>query len=317
MLKRTLAALIVALTAFCGGTAQAEPLKLTFSTGSVGGGFFAVGSGIAGFASQKIPGISITAISAAGVVESINRLEQGKTDFAMLNTQDPPLAWEGKAPYKKQYRNMRGMGILYMQAAQPYTLKSSGIRTFKDLKGKKVVGPKGTVLHQLLVAALKKEGMTIKDVDFISMDPAKAMTAVLSGSADAGLVAAGLIIKANAEGAKTITTCEGLVEPNLVMAVRQAFVDQYPEAYERVVATNRAALKWIREHKAEALAMGAKEQGISIENAEKLYDWSGFYDVLTEADVKGLAADQQFLIDNGMMEKAVDVRSLILPGAMK
>jgi len=32
MLKRTLAALIVALTAFCGGTAQAEPLKLTFST---------------------------------------------------------------------------------------------------------------------------------------------------------------------------------------------------------------------------------------------------------------------------------------------
>ena len=119
MLKRTLAALIVALTAFCGGTAQAEPLKLTFSTGSVGGGFFAVGSGIAGFASQKIPGISITAISAAGVVESINRLEQGKADFAMLNTQDPPLAWEGKAPYKKQYRNMRGMGILYMQAAQP------------------------------------------------------------------------------------------------------------------------------------------------------------------------------------------------------
>lgn len=41
------------------------------------------------------------------------------------------------------------------------------------------------------------------------------------------------------------------------------------------------------------------------------------FDVLTEADVKGLAADQQFLIDNGMMEKAVDVRSLILPGAMK
>ncbi|MFQ8738220.1 MAG: TAXI family TRAP transporter solute-binding subunit [Bilophila wadsworthia] len=41
-----------------------------------------------------------------------------------------------QGPYKKQYRNMRGMGILYMQAAQPYTLKSSGIRTFKDLKGK-------------------------------------------------------------------------------------------------------------------------------------------------------------------------------------
>ena len=41
----------------------------------------------------------------------------------------------------------------------------------KDLKGKKVAGPKGTVLHQLLVAALLKEGMTINDVEFVNMDP--------------------------------------------------------------------------------------------------------------------------------------------------
>lgn len=189
--------------------------------------------------------------------------------------------------------------------------------SIKDLKGKKVVGPKGTVLHQLLVAALLKEGMKITDVDFVSMDPAKAMTAVVSGSADAGLVAAGLIIKANEAGAKTIATCEGYVAPNLVMAVRRAFAEQYPEAYAKVVATNRAALAWIKANKPQALEMGAKEQGISLANAEKLYDWSGFYDTLTEADVKGLEADQQFLIDNGMMEKKVDVRALLLPSATK
>lgn len=189
--------------------------------------------------------------------------------------------------------------------------------SIRDLKGRKVVGPKGTVLHQLLVAALVKEGMSISDVDFVSMDPAKAMTAVVSGSADAGLVAAGLIIKANEAGAKTITTCEGLVTPNLVMAVRRAFAEQYPEAYEKVVATNHAALAWIREHKDEALAMGAKEQGISVENAAKLYDWSGFYDTLGESDVKGLEADQKFLVENGMMEKTVDVRSLLMPSATK
>ena len=189
--------------------------------------------------------------------------------------------------------------------------------SIKDLKGKKVVGPKGTVLHQLLVAALLKEGMKITDVDFVSMDPAKAMTAVVSGSADAGLVAAGLIIKANEAGAKTIATCEGYVAPNLVMAVRRAFAEQDPEAYAKVVATNRAALAWIKANKPQALEMGAKEQGISLANAEKLYDWSGFYDTLTEADVKGLEADQQFLIDNGMMEKKVDVRALLLPSATK
>lgn len=187
----------------------------------------------------------------------------------------------------------------------------------KDLKGKKVAGPKGTVLHQLLVAALLKEGLSIKDVEFVNMDPAAAMTATLSGKVDAGLLAANLIIKAHEAGAKTITTCEGYVEPNLVMTVRKDFVKQYPQAYAKVVETHRAALKWIQEHKQEALEIGAKEQGVSLADAEKLYNWSNFYDVLAEADIKGLEADQQFLIDNGMMEKAVDVRSLVEPSAMK
>lgn len=187
----------------------------------------------------------------------------------------------------------------------------------KDLKGRKVAGPKGTVLHQLLVAALLKEGMTIKDVEFVNMDPAAAMTAVLSGKVDAGLVAANLIIKANEAGAKTITTCEGYVEPNLVMTVRKDFVKEYPEAYAKVVATHRAALKWIEAHKQEALEIGAKEQGVSLADAEKLYNWSNFYDALTDNDIKSLEADQQFLLDNGMMEKAVDVRSLVEPSAMK
>lgn len=48
----------------------------------------------------------------------------------------------------------------------------------KDLKGKKVAGPRGTVLHQLLIAALVKEGMSADDVEFLSMDIPAAMTAV-------------------------------------------------------------------------------------------------------------------------------------------
>lgn len=187
----------------------------------------------------------------------------------------------------------------------------------KDLKGKKVAGPKGTVLHQLLVAALLKEGMTINDVQFINMDPGAAMTAVVAGKVDAALIAANLIIKANEAGAKTITTCEGLVEPNLVMTVRRAFAVDYPEAYEKVVAVNRAALKWIQEHQEEALQIGAKEQGVTVADAKKLYAWSNFYDTLTDADIQSLAKDQEFLVENGMMDKKVDVKSLILPSALK
>ena len=120
-------------------------------------------------------------------MESINRLEQGKADFAMLNTQDPPLAWEGKAPYKKQYRNMRGMGILYMQAAQPYTLKSSGIRTFKDLKGKTLsVGAPGGTMHLDFFRWVEANGLDPKK-DFgkvLFLPASEAMEAVKTGQVD-------------------------------------------------------------------------------------------------------------------------------------
>ena len=50
---------------------------------------------------------------------------------------------------------------------------------------------------------------------------------------------------------------------------------------------NREALAWIRANRDEALKIGAKEQGVTLEDAAKLYDWSGFYDTLTADDIKG------------------------------
>lgn len=59
----------------------------------------------------------------------------------------------------------------------------------RDLKGKQVVGPKGTFLHQLLAAALEKEGMKESDVQFINTGIPKALSTILAGHTDAALVA--------------------------------------------------------------------------------------------------------------------------------
>ena len=188
----------------------------------------------------------------------------------------------------------------------------------RDLKGKTVAGPRGTVLHQLLVAALKKEGLTMKDINFVSMDPPKAYAALAGDSVDAALLAAGLVIKANDAGMKTITTADGLVKPNLVMVARRAWAEENPETLARVVKVHRETLAWIRANKDEALQMGAKAQGVSKEVAAKLYDWSSFYDVLTEDDLKGMEDDKRFLIENGLMRTKIriDVKSLVYPSAM-
>lgn len=189
--------------------------------------------------------------------------------------------------------------------------------SIKELKGKKVAGPRGTVLHQLLVAALAKEGMKQSDVEFISMEIPAAMTAMMAGKIDAALLAASAVIKAEQGGAKVITTAKDLVDVNLVTTVSASFADRYPQLVDKFVQVQRKALEWIEKNPSEALAIGAKEQGISAEDAKRLAAWSGFYNVLTQKDIEGLAKDQDFLLDNKMMENRVDVKTLVMPSALK
>lgn len=188
--------------------------------------------------------------------------------------------------------------------------------TVKDLKGKKIAGPRGTVLHQLLVAALVKEGLSMNDVTFVPMDIPAAMSALTAGHTDAALLAASAVIKAQEAGCRVITTAKGLVNVNLVMTARAGFAKDYPKALELVVKTQREALRWINRNRNDAVALGAREHGISLEDAQKLAQWSNYYDALTNDDVRGLAEDQFFLVENGMMAKKVNVRTLVLPSAL-
>ena len=74
---------------------------------------------------------------------------------------------------------------------------------------------------------------------------------------------------------------------------------------------NRQALQWAKTHPSEAIALGAKEHQISVQAAEKLFNWSHFYSDLSEEDIRALEKSQAFLLQQKMMTHSVDVRSLI------
>lgn len=193
----------------------------------------------------------------------------------------------------------------------------NGVDSIAGLKGKKVAGPKGTVLHQALVAALVKNGMTINDIQFVQMELPQAFAALQSGQVDAALLAATMVIKAEQEGAKVITTANGLVVPKLVMASSDKVVKNHPDWIKATIAAHDEAAAWIEKNQAEAIALGAKVQGISIEDAQKLYDWSHFTQRLNQADIVSMKEDIQFMIKNDMMRNDVEVNSIILPQAME
>jgi aliphatic sulfonates family ABC transporter substrate-binding protein len=196
-------------------------------------------------------------------------------------------------------------------------VKDPAIKTPADLKGRKIAGPKGTVLHQLLASALKREGLSLRDVAFVQMDIPSARNALLSGQVDAALLAAANVLSAKAAGARVLATAEGYVRPQLFIAARSAFIRDYPELVDLYTSVNRKALAWIEAHPDEALSLGAKEQGISLADAREMAAVSYFTADLGPAELAALGDDVRFLREAGMLAVDVDPRSLFRPGVVK
>lgn len=185
------------------------------------------------------------------------------------------------------------------------------VKNIVDLKGRQVVGPKGTVLHHLLSAALKSSGVEMKDVNWVSMNLPASLTTLLGGRADAALLAAGGILAAEKAGFHALVKAKGLIETNLVLAARGDFAKEYPDIVRRVAKVNRQALQWALSNKSQAIALGAKELQLSKEDAAKLFEWSHFYSDLTQKDIGALQSSQRFLLEQKMMNRSVDINTLI------
>ncbi|MDR2452276.1 MAG: NrtA/SsuA/CpmA family ABC transporter substrate-binding protein [Candidatus Accumulibacter sp.] len=192
-----------------------------------------------------------------------------------------------------------------------------GVAGIGELRGKTVAGPKGTVLHQLLIAALAREGMNINDVNFAQMDIPQAFSALQSGRVDAALLAANMLIHAEKEGARILSAAAGLVTPILTMTASEKFLKEHPERVRAAVAAHDDAWAWISANLEEALSLGARVQDISPEEARKLYDWSHFTQRLDAGDIESMRREMQFMLDNGMMRRRIDAASIVLPQAMR
>lgn len=192
-----------------------------------------------------------------------------------------------------------------------------GPESIQALRGKTIAGPKGTVLHQMLIAALNAEGMSIEDVRFISMDLPEARTALLSGAVDAALQAASLIIRGKEAGLRVLFTADGYVHPLLLTAVRPEFAQKYPELLEMYLKVQQEAYNWILNNQEEAVAIGAKMQEIAVEDATALYTWSGMDSFITQQDIAGMSADVGFLLEQKMITQRIDPADLVLPEAFR
>ena len=203
---------------------------------------------------------------------------------------------------------------IYSRSPKGFMLLSNNnaINSPEDLKGKKVAGPKGTILHQLLLAYLAKGNMTVDDIEFINMGLPETAAALQNRTIDAGLLAGPVALGAIKNGAEIVTNGEGLVEGIIVTAVSNKFLQDHPQIVERFMTANENTVNSIEKDFDTVLEIVGKETGLSKDEVLEMYALYDFNPEIKESDITELKNTQDFLIKNGLQEKEIDIQSIIL-----
>lgn len=208
--------------------------------------------------------------------------------------------------------DLKVVGI-YARSPKAFTILAldGSVQTVSDLKGKKVAGPKGTILHQLLVAALKKEGLKPEDVDFVGMGLPEGVTAMLNGNVEACLAAGPAVLRATEQGARIISNGEGLVDATTVIAVRGDLLKNDPETVRKFLAVDSKSRAMMEEDMEKAITITAEETGLSREDVISMLPLYDFDTTIRKSDVEELKRTQDFLFDNDMLPRKGDMEAMI------
>ena len=189
-------------------------------TGATTGTYFPIGSEIAGAVSNPpgsrecsrggscgVPGVIAVAQASQGSVENAQQVFKGQLESALCQADVANWAYGGTNLFEKQgaMNTLRALANLYSETVHIIVRADSGIRTLKDLKGKRVAlgePESGTLVDAKLV--LSAVGLAEKDVKGSYVKLAAAEDALKDGSLDAAFQIAGYPVTAIAELATSL-----------------------------------------------------------------------------------------------------------------
>ncbi|MCP3966886.1 MAG: ABC transporter substrate-binding protein [Lentisphaerae bacterium] len=183
------------------------------------------------------------------------------------------------------------------------------IKSVKDLKGKTIACESKCSLHQLLLEALMKNNMTIKDVNYIPMSLPEKYNAMVTGRIDAAVLTTVETVKAKKRGARVLTTGTGLMRAKLVVAVSESFGKNHTDWVKRYIKVQDEAMEFIKKHKYEALQLAAGDLGISYQDAEWLYNNTKLINSLSPEDIATLKQDIDFLYQQKLTPRKLNIIS--------
>ncbi|UFH48328.1 aliphatic sulfonate ABC transporter substrate-binding protein [Pseudomonas sp. KNUC1026] len=193
---------------------------------------------------------------------------------------------------------------------------NSPLHSVADLKGHKVALQRGSSSHNVLLRALAKAGLSLKDITPLYLAPADASAAFTQGSVDAWAIWDPYAALAVHNGqARVLADGTGLGLTGPLYTARRAYAQQYPEFIHSLLATLSDAEALTRSEREQSIDTLAASMGLDRAVVAAYIDHRPPSPVgpITEAIVQAQQHTADLFLQNKLLPKAVVVRDAVLP----
>lgn len=194
----------------------------------------------------------------------LEALNVGAIDFGYVGEAPPVFAQAAGADFVYtafELPTPQAEGLLVQQ--------NSPIDTVAGLKGKKIAFNKGSDVHWLVVALLKKAGLGYADIEPVYLAPADARAAFEKGAVDAWAIWDPFQAAAEKQvHARRLASGEGVVSHHQFFLSARQFAQKNPAIINTLLEEISREGQWVRTHTSEAARQLAPIQGLDADVIE-------------------------------------------------
>lgn len=256
-----------------------------------------------------------------GITLNLTVFEDGPTEIAAMESGNMDVAYIGPGAHKLCSTGNADVFLLQHLGDGDCIIGLNGVTKLEDLAGKKIGYAAGTSSETILTTALDSVGLTMDDVQALSMDATALTTAALSGSVDAVAAWSPYSLTILAESDNAVDICSNVDFPSLVSpgswVVNPAWADENADVLVRFIRAMYKGMDYaaaattddaIAEEVAGYVAAVLKSDAETVIGQRYDGTWKTSAEVLEmvkSGEIEQIYADQQAtFIANGAVDEA-------------
>jgi uncharacterized protein len=167
--------------------------NLVLATGGTAGTYYPFGGAMAKIWNSKIKDMNVTAQTSGASGENVRLINKEEVELALVQSDTLDFAFNAKEAFKEPLKGMSVIATLYPEIVQVVVAAGSPIKSFADLKGKKIgVGAPGSGTEANFRQLLDAYGMKKEDVNAQFLSFSESAEAFKDKHIEAFIVTAGI-----------------------------------------------------------------------------------------------------------------------------